>query len=57
MICFFVLKSFQSNIILVRTEENNEFNSVNYWKNDLEKEKNSYYNVIGEEAMNDLLEE
>ena len=38
-------------------EENNEFNSVNYWKNDLEKEKNSYYNVIGEEAMNDLLEE
>ena len=38
-------------------EENNEFNSVNYWKNDLEKEKNSYYNAIGEEAMNDLLEE
>jgi len=38
-------------------EENDEFNSVNYWKNNLEKEKNSYYNVIGEEAMNDLLEE
>ena len=38
-------------------EENKEFNLVNYWKNDLEKEKNSYYNIIGEEAMNDLLEE
>jgi hypothetical protein len=38
-------------------EENNEFNSVNYWKNDLEKEKNSYYNILGEEAMNELFEE
>ena len=38
-------------------KENNEFNFVNYWKNDLEKEKNSYVNTLGEEAMKDLLEE
>ena len=38
-------------------DENNEFNSVNYWKNDLEKEENSYYNKIGEDAMKDLLDE
>ena len=38
-------------------EENDEFNSVNYWKNNLEKEKNSYVNIIGEDAMNELLEE
>ena len=35
----------------------NEFNSVNYWKNDLEKENNSYMNIIGREAMKDLFEE
>ena len=41
-----------------KKEENNndEFNSVNFWKNDLEKEKNSYVNIIGEEAMNELLD-
>ena len=38
-------------------KEDNEFNYVNYWKNDLEKEKNSYVNILGEEAMKDLLEE
>ena len=38
-------------------KEKNEFNFVNYWKNDLEKEKNSYVNTLGEEAMKDLLEE
>ena len=38
-------------------EENNEFNYVNYWKKDLEKEQNSYYNKIGEDAMKDLLDE
>ena len=37
-------------------EENSEFNYVNYWKNDLEKEQNSYYNKIGEDAMKDLLD-
>jgi len=40
-----------------KEEENNDFNSVNYWKNDLEKEKNSYVNIIGEDAMKELLEE
>ena len=38
-------------------KEDNEFNYVNYWKNDLEKENNSYVNILGEEAMKDLLEE
>ena len=38
-------------------KENDEFNAVNYWKNDLEKEKNSYVNIIGEEAMKELMDE
>ena len=38
-------------------KDNDEFNTVNYWKNDLEKEKNSYVNIIGEEAMKELLDE
>ena len=46
-----------TNNINNNDDENNEFNSVNYWKNDLEKEENSYYNKIGENAMKDLLDE
>ena len=46
-----------TNNINNNDDENNEFNSVNYWKNDLEKEENSYYNKIGEDAMKDLLDE
>ena len=38
-------------------KNNDEFNTVNFWKNDLEKEKNSYVNIMGEDAMKELLEE
>ena len=37
-------------------KSNDEFNTVNFWKNDLEKEKNSYVNIMGEDAMKELLE-
>ena len=47
----------EENNNLNKEEEFNEFNSVNYWKNDLEKEKNSYVNLIAEDAMKELLEE
>ena len=47
----------ETNNINNNDDDNNEFNSVNYWKNDLEKEENSYYNKIGEDAMKDLLGE
>ena len=39
-----------------KIEIENKYNSVNYWKNSLEKENNSYLNNLGEEALNDLLE-
>ena len=32
------------------------YNSVNFWKNTLENENNSYINNIGEEALKDLTE-
>ena len=38
-------------------KNNDEFNTVNFWKNNLEKEKNSYVNIVGEDAMKELLEE
>ena len=38
-------------------KNNDEFNTVNFWKNDLEKEKNSYVNIMGKDAMKELLEE
>ena len=38
-------------------KNNDEFNTVNFWKNDLEKEKNSYVNIMGQDAMKELLEE
>ena len=38
-------------------KNDDEFNTVNFWKNDLEKEKNSYVNIMGEDAMKELLEE
>ena len=47
----------EENNNLNKEEEFNEFNSVNYWKNDLEEEKNSYVNLIAEDAMKELLEE
>ena len=49
----------EEEIYINKKEENNndEFNTVNFWKNDLEKEKNSYVNIIGEEAMNELLDD
>ena len=39
-----------------KSEIDDSYNSVNYWKNSLEKENNSYLNNIGEEAMKDLLD-
>ena len=34
----------------------NTYNSVNFWKQTLEKENNSYINNLGEEALNELSE-
>ena len=39
-----------------KNEVNFEYNSVNYWKNSLEKENNSYLNNLGEDALKDLIE-
>ena len=39
-----------------KSEIEDSYNSVNYWKSSLEKDNNSYLNNIGEEAMNDLLD-
>ena len=39
-----------------KNDTNNAYNSVNFWKNSLEKENNSYLNNLGEEALNDLSE-
>ena len=55
-----IIENDKDNKININDEDekklNKEFNNVNYWKNDVEENKNSYLNMLGEEAMKDLLE-
>jgi hypothetical protein len=44
----------KENVELIKIDK--IYNSVNFWKNSLENESNSYINNIGQEALNDLLE-
>ena len=39
-----------------RNSIDNTYNTVNFWKQTLEKENNSYINNLGEEALNELSE-
>ena len=39
-----------------KIEIDETYNTVNYWKNSIEKENNSYMNNLSEEALNELLE-